>query len=232
LVGVHVWRGNLVLRDMARAGRGELVGINEESSVQVARVQRHHPVVHVLLGALGLVAGGEESASGVWGSASLQSGGLGVVVLAVTVLLRDVLKNDPPESLDVDGSPDLGVVHVGGAEVALGSNPVGGVVGRRSLGGSSVVAVVEGVLLVLGDVLHEVVGALVGHVGVLLQENGVMADLGGDLVLGVLGVDETEGKVGVDGAGRGGLGVTVGWWWGWGVGGRRMRMGSEDDGKG
>ena len=40
------------LRDMARAGAGELVGVNEESPVGVAGVDREHPVVHELLGAL------------------------------------------------------------------------------------------------------------------------------------------------------------------------------------
>lgn len=212
------WQGNLVLRDMARAGRGELVGIDEETAVQVAGVKGHHPVVDVLLGALGLVARSEEPAGRVGGPASLQPGGLGVVVLSVAVLLRDVLQDDPPETLDVDGATDLGVVDVRGAEVALGSDPVRGVIGRRSLGGTRVVAVVEGVLLVLGDVLNQVVGALVSHVGVLLQEDGVVADLGGDLVLGVLGVNEAEGKVGVNGAGWRGLGVTVRGWWGWAIG--------------
>jgi len=44
---------------MARAGAGKLVGVNEESPVGIAGVDRKHPVVHILLGALALVAGGE-----------------------------------------------------------------------------------------------------------------------------------------------------------------------------
>ena len=38
-------------RDMAGAGAGKLVGVNKESSVGIAGVQREHPVVNKLLGA-------------------------------------------------------------------------------------------------------------------------------------------------------------------------------------
>ena len=188
---------------------GELVGVDEESPVGIAGVKGDHAVVDVLLGALGVVAGGQETAGGVRGEAGLQPGGLGVVVVAVAVLLGGVLKDDAPVALHIDGAADAGVVDLGGAEVALGAGPVGDVVGAGALGGAGVVAVVEGVLLVASDVLDEVVGRLVGHVGVLLQEDGVLADLVGDLVLGVLGVLQTEGKVGVEGALGGSLGVTV-----------------------
>ena len=211
-----------MLRQVTRTRRRELEDVDEDALVWIAGVEGQHPVVDVLLGALGLVTRSQEPASRVGGPASLQPGGLGVVVLSVTVLLGDVLQDDSPEAFDVYGAADLGVVDVRGAQVALGSDPVGGVIGRGSLGGSGVVAIVERVLLVLGDVLDQVVGALIGHVGVLLQEDGVVTDLGGDLVLGVLGVDEAEGEVGVDGASRGGLGVTVGGWWRRCIGRRRM----------
>ena len=52
-----------LLGDMARAGRWQLVGVDEESPVGVTRVDRDHPVVDILLGTLGLVAGGQETAS-------------------------------------------------------------------------------------------------------------------------------------------------------------------------
>ena len=38
--------------DVARTGRWQLVGVDEESPVGVARVDRDHPVVDILLGAL------------------------------------------------------------------------------------------------------------------------------------------------------------------------------------
>ena len=48
--------------DVARAGRWQLVGVNEETPVKVARVNRDHPVVDILLGALRLIARGKEAA--------------------------------------------------------------------------------------------------------------------------------------------------------------------------
>merc|ERR1719378_2013872 len=81
-----------LLGNMAGAGTGQLVGVDEESPVGVAGVHRQHPVVHVLLGALALVAGDQEAAGRVGVVARLQPGGLGVVVLAVAVALGDVLQ--------------------------------------------------------------------------------------------------------------------------------------------
>ena len=181
--------------DVARAGRWQLVGVDEESPVGVARVDREHAVVDILLGALGLIARGKEAAGRVGCLTGLQPGGLGVVVVAVAVPLGDVLEDDPPVSLHIDGPGDLGVVHVGGTEVALGSDPVAGVVLAGSLAGTSVVPVVEMLLLRLGDHLHEVVSALVSNVSVLLEEESVLADLDSDVVGGVLLVEDTVGKV-------------------------------------
>ena len=198
-----------LLGDMARASRGELVRVNEESTVGIAGVEGQHPVVDVLLGALGLVAGGEKAAGRVRGLAGLEPGSLGVVVVTIAVVLGDVLEDNAPISLNVDSPLDLGVVDMGGAEVALGSDPVAGIIGGGALGSTSVVVVVEGVLLVGGDVLDEVVGRLVGDVAVLLQEDRVLADLVGDVVGRVLGVLQAEGEVGVEGARGRGLGITV-----------------------
>jgi len=119
-------------RKVAGASAGKLVGVNEESSVWVTGIDREHPVVDILLGALGLVAGGKETTSGVGEETGLEAGGLGVVVMAVSVTVGDVLEDDSPVALDVDGTGDLGVIHIGWAEVSLGSDPVGGVI----LGGS------------------------------------------------------------------------------------------------
>merc|ERR1719205_273480 len=90
-------------RDMAGTGAGKLVGVNKESSVGIARVQREHPVVDKLLCALGLVAGGEQTAGAVGEQAGLQPGGLGVVVVTIAVTLGDVLQDDPPVALNIDG---------------------------------------------------------------------------------------------------------------------------------
>lgn len=166
-------------------------------------------MVDILLGALAVVTGSKKPAGAVGGQTGLKAGGLGVVVVSITVLLGDVLKDNAPVALNIDGTLDLGVINLRGAEVSLRSSPVGQIVGGRSLGGSGVVGVVKGILLVLGDVLNQVISRLLGHVRVLLQEDGVLADLVGDLVLGVLGVLQAEGKVGVKSTLGWGLGVTV-----------------------
>ena len=94
-------------RDVTGAGTGELVGVDEESSVWITGVQGEHPVVDKLLGTLGLVARSQQPAGAVREETGLQPGGLGVVVVTVAIALRDVLQDDPPVTLDVDGSGDL-----------------------------------------------------------------------------------------------------------------------------
>merc|ERR1719341_2237631 len=90
-------KGSGCLGDVAGACAGQLVGVNEEAPVGVARVDGEHPVVDVLLGALRLVARSQQPTGAVGGQAGLQPGCLSVVVVAVR-----------------------------GAKVALGSNPVDG----------------------------------------------------------------------------------------------------------
>lgn len=132
-----------LLRNMTRTSRRKLVSINEKSSVWVTGVNREHPVVNILLGALAVITGSQQPAGRVRVETSLQPGGLGVVVVAISVSLGDVLQDYSPVALNIDSTGDLSVVNIAGAEVALGSNPVAGVIGRGSLGGSGVVLVVE-----------------------------------------------------------------------------------------
>merc|ERR1712223_648856 len=211
------WLG--CLGDVAGTGTGQLVGVDEEAPVGVAGVDGEHPVVDVLLGALGLVAWGQQPAGTVGGQAGLKPCGLGVVVVAVAVALGDVLEDDPPVALNVDSPGDLGVVDLGGAEVALGPDPGGGVVGRGALGGSGIVLVVKVFLLFLGDVLDQVIGGLVSNVSILLQEESILRNLVSDVIGRVLGVQDTVGKVTALGTLGWGLGVTVG------VGGGVVRFG-------
>ena len=48
---------------MARTGRWEFVGINEETSVRITGVYGDHSVVNVFLSAFALVTRGKETAS-------------------------------------------------------------------------------------------------------------------------------------------------------------------------
>lgn len=201
--------GGKLLRDMAGTGTGQLVGINEEPSVGVAGVHGQHPVVDILLGALGLVAGGQQPAGRLGEQAGLQPRGLCVVVVAVAVALRDVLQDDAPVALHIDGTGDLLIAHCGGTEVTLWPYPVRCVIGARALGGSGVVAVVKVLLLRPRDILHQVIRGLVGDVRVLLQEEWILGDLGRDVIGWILGVRHTEREIRTLGTLGRGLGVTV-----------------------
>jgi len=118
---------------MARTSTRQLVSIDEEPSVWVTRVNREHSVVDILLGTLGLVARGKKTTSRVREQAGLKTGGLGVVVVTVSVSLRDVLEDDSPVSFNIDSTSDLGVINIGRTKVTLRSNPVSCVIRRRSL---------------------------------------------------------------------------------------------------
>jgi len=119
--------------EVARTSAGQLVCVNEETSVWVTRIYREHSVVDILLGTLGLVARGEKTTSRVREQTGLKTGGLGVVVVTVSVPLRDVLEDDSPVSFNIDSASDLGVINIRGAKITLRSNPVSCVIRRWSL---------------------------------------------------------------------------------------------------
>jgi len=119
--------------EVARTSAGQLVCVNEETSVWVTRIYREHSVVDILLSTLGLVARGEKTTSRVREQTGLKTGGLGVVVVTVSVSLRDVLEDDSPVSFDIDSASDLGVINIRGAKITLRSNPVSCVIRRWSL---------------------------------------------------------------------------------------------------
>jgi len=119
--------------EVARTSAGQLVCVNEETSVWVTRIYREHSVVDILLCTLGLVARGEKTTSRVREQTGLKTGGLGVVVVTVSVSLRDVLEDDSPVSFNIDSASDLGVINIRGAKITLRSNPVSCVIRRWSL---------------------------------------------------------------------------------------------------
>jgi len=119
--------------EVARTSAGQLVCVDEETSVWVTRIYREHSVVDILLCTLGLVARGEKTTSRVREQTGLKTGGLGVVVVTVSVPLRDVLEDDSPVSFNIDSASDLGVINIRGAKITLRSNPVSCVIRRWSL---------------------------------------------------------------------------------------------------
>merc|ERR1712201_44377 len=121
---VLVFGLNEIRREGGKSKRWGACMYHEEPSVWVARINREHSVVDILLGTLGLVTGGEKTTSRVGEKAGLKTGSLGVVVVTVSVSLRDVLEDDPPVTFNIDSTGDLSVVNVRGAKVTLRSNPV------------------------------------------------------------------------------------------------------------
>jgi hypothetical protein len=148
---------------VTRAGRGQLVDVDEEALVRIARVEGQHAVVDVFLDALALVARCQGAARSAREQTGLHSLGLRVV--------GHVLDDNTPFSLDVDGAHRSGVQHLGRADVALTADPVA-LLERRAV----VVGVVESALLDGGQSVDSVVSRLVGNVGVFLQNQRVVFD--------------------------------------------------------
>jgi len=159
-------------------------------------------VVDRLLGAVALVAGSKSTAGSLWEQAGLKAGSLRVVV--------DIIDNDAPFSLNILSTLGGGIDNIRGADVAFWTGPVGDIVGRVTSGGTSVVGVVKGFLLVLGDHVYEIISRLISNISILLGEMVVSADGSLDLVCWVFIILKAVGQGGVSIASRGSSRVTVG----------------------
>ena len=197
------------IRDMTRASRRQFVGIDEKSTVGIARVIRQHSVVDILLGTFGSVARSQKPTGRIRGQTGFQTSGLSVVVMSITVIFRHMLQNDPPEAFDVQSAKNFDVIDLAGAQITFRSNPVTGVIRTGSFGSSGVVIVVKRGFLRSHDFFDQIIGGLIGNIGIFLQENGVLTDLVGDFVFGVFGVVQAEGDVGVKSTCGRGFGITV-----------------------
>ena len=100
-------------------------------------------MVNVFLGTFALVTWGKETTSRVWGLTSLQTGSLGVVIMAITIFFGDVLEDDSPVTFNINGPADLSIINIRWAQVAFRSDPVSGVVWGGSFRSSSVVGVIK-----------------------------------------------------------------------------------------
>ena len=101
---------------MARTSRWQLVGVDEETAVRIARVERQHAMVDVLLEALAVVARSQSAASGFREQAGFDALRLRVV--------GDVLDDDAPFAVDVLGAQRSGVFDVAGADESFTADPV------------------------------------------------------------------------------------------------------------
>ena len=102
--------------NVARAGRWQLVDVDEETPLRIARVEGEHAVVDVLLDAGAAIARSQCAASGFGEQTGLDALGLRVVM--------DVLDDNSPFAQDVGGADWAGVFDVAGADETFTADPV------------------------------------------------------------------------------------------------------------
>ena len=153
----------IYLRDVTRTSGWQLVDVDEEAFVRIARVEGQHAVVDVLLETGTLVAGGQRAARSAGEEAGLDALRLRVV--------GHVLHDDTPLSFDVLGAHRSGVQHFRRTDVAFGADPVGFF--ERA---ARVAGIMELALLGGGHSVDQIVGRLVSYVGVFLQHQRVVID--------------------------------------------------------
>merc|ERR1719341_1293904 len=132
-------------------------------------------VVDRLLGAVALVAWSKSTAGSLREQTGLEAGRLGVVV--------DIIDNDAPFALNILSTFGGSIDNIRWADVAFWTSPVGDIVGRVTSGGTSVVGVVEGFLLGLGDHVYKIISGLIGNISILLSEEVVSTNCSPDLSL-------------------------------------------------
>jgi hypothetical protein len=149
----------------------QLEALDGEGQVLIISIIDQEPVVDGLLQALGLVALWHQGTGGAGGGALLHTGGLGQGL----VVSLDVVDDDSPLAMNIDGPQGLDVSGLGGAQVGLLHDllqPVNGVVG---VGQHILVHLLHGVVVVL-DGLLDLVGGVLG----VLKTEGLGVVLGTD----------------------------------------------------
>jgi len=159
-------------------------------------------VVDILLGAVTLVAWSKSTAGSLWEQTGLKTGSLRVVV--------DIIDNDSPFALNILSTLGGGIDNIRGADVAFWTSPVGDIIGRVTSGSTSVVRVVKGFLLFLGDHVNQIISRLISNISILLGEEVVSTDGSLDFIGWVLIIFKAVGEGGVGITGWGSGGVTVG----------------------
>jgi len=164
---------------VAGAGGWELEAVDGEWEVLIIWIVDQEPVVDVLLDALCLVAFGHQWASRSGGGTLLDASGLGQGL----VVGLDVVDDNPPLAVDVDGAQGLDVGSLGGAQVSLLHDVLQASHGVVGVGQNVLVHLLDSVVVVLDGLLD-----LVGGVLLVLKAPGLGVVLGalGWTVMGLL----------------------------------------------
>ena len=150
-------------RNVTRTSRRELVGIDEESLVSIARIEGEQATVDILLNALTVVARGQSAARSAGEKTSFDAFGLSVIGY--------ILDNDAPLAFDVLGTDGTSVENLARADISITADPVALV---ESV--AVVVRVVEMALLQRSDTVNQDIGRLVENICILLQHQRIVLD--------------------------------------------------------
>lgn len=151
--------------NVTRASRWQLVNVDEDSFLRIARIEGKHPLINVLLQTLAVIARSQSAASGTREQARFDALSLSVSGPG------DFLDDDAPFSIGVHGSEWASIQNVTWADVTFTTDPVS-LLERLSV----VLGVIEMFLRQGSQSIDQVVGRLVGNVGVLLQHQQVIID--------------------------------------------------------
>ncbi len=152
-------------RNVARAGRWQLVDVDEDSLLGIARIKGKHPLVNIFLQTFAAETRGQGATSCTGEQTSFEALSLGVSRPG------DVLDDDPPFSIDIHCASRTSVNDVARADVSLFTRPVSFFVEL-----AVVVGVVEMVFGQRSQSLDRIISRLIGNIGVFLQHQRVVFD--------------------------------------------------------
>ena len=151
--------------NVARAGRWQLVDVDEDSLLGIARIKGKHPLVNIFLQTFAAETRGQGATSCTGEQTIFDAVGLGVSGPGV------FLDDDPPFSIDIHCAEWTSINDIARADVSFTPNPV------ALLKGLAVVfGIVEMFLRQGGQSIDQIIGRLISNIGVFLQHQRVVID--------------------------------------------------------
>ena len=151
--------------NVARAGRWQLVDVDEDSLLGIAWIEGKHPLVNIFLQTFAAETRGQGATRCTREQTSFDALSLGVSGPGV------FLDDDPPFSIDIHCASRTSVNDVTRTDVSLFTRPVSFFVEL-----AVVVGVVEVVFGQRSQSLDRIIGRLIGNIGVFLQHQRVVFD--------------------------------------------------------
>ncbi len=149
--------------NVARAGRWQLVDVDEDSLLGIAGIEGKHPLVNILLQTFAAETRGQGATRCTGEQTSFDALSLGVSGPGV------FLDDDPPFSIDIHCPEWASINDVARADVSLVTRPV-----ALLEEFPFVVGVVEVCLSQRGQSIDQIIGRLIGNIRVFLQHQRVV----------------------------------------------------------